>query len=232
MNIGILKCNRVKAQFAAVHGEYPEMFANLLLPLDSELSFTVYDAEQSQLPARVDACDAYLITGSSHGVNDALPWIGQLEQFIRQLHAAHKKVIGICFGHQLIAKALGGTVARSPQGWGVGMSNNKISKHKRWMDPPHEAFNLLISHQDQVMSLPKDAEILASNQSCPFYMLQIANNLTLQGHPEFSKSYVQALIESRKDILGIEQYEKGLASLQLNKDDALIAQWIMKFLRN
>ena len=232
MNIGILQCDKVREKLAINHGQYPEMFSALLKQADPNLSFTIYDVEQTDLPLHVDACDAYLITGSQHGVNDELNWIAPLENFVRQLHVTKKKLIGICFGHQLIAKALGGKVIKSPKGWGVGISQNKITKHKSWMQPKLDTFNLLISHQDQVVELPEGAEILASNHFCPFYMLQIGNNLTVQGHPEFSKEYARVVLEEdRKAILDAPRYEAGLKSLDLEKDDVIVAQWITQFLQ-
>ena len=98
------------------------------------------------------------------------------------------------------------------------------------MKPSCDTINLLVSHQDQVVALPPNAEILASNSTCPVYMMQIGNNFTLQGHPEFSKAYSQALIEDRKDKLGHARYEQGLQSLKWNVDDTLVAQWIIYFL--
>ncbi len=230
MNIGILQCDRVSERFAPEHGQYPDMFATLLKQVDPTLTFTIYDAEHDVLPPHVDACDAYLITGSRHGVNDGSPWIAKLEELVRTLHAKRKKMIGICFGHQLIAKALGGRVSKSESGWGVGMSQNKVTQQKSWMTPTREKFNLLISHQDQVVALPQDAEILASNPTCPAYMMQIGNSFTVQGHPEFSKAYSAALIEGREDRLDAECYAQGLRSLQLHTDDTLVAQWIINFL--
>ena len=230
MNIGILQCGHVRDELVPQHGRYPEMFSALLTQADPTLTFTLYDAKHDNLPSDVNACDAYLITGSRHSVNEELPWISRLEDFIRDLHAAQKKIIGICFGHQLIAKALGGKVIKSPGGWGVGMSKNKITQQKSWMNPPLDKFNLLVSHQDQVVELPPGAEVLASNEACPFYMIQIGNNLTVQGHPEFSKDYSRALIEYRKDSLDTARYEQGLQSLQLEKDDAFVSQWIVNFL--
>ncbi len=230
MNIGLLQCGQVQEKLVPQHGQYPDMFITLLKRSDPTLTFTLYDAEHADLPSHVGACDAYLITGSRHGVNDNLPWIPKLEEFVRHLYATQKKVIGICFGHQLIAKALGGTVIKSPGGWGVGMSTNKVTQQKPWMNPTRNTFNLLISHQDQVVERPPCAEVLASNETCPIYMMQIGNSLTVQGHPEFSKAYAQALIEYRKDSLDSVRYQQGLQSLQLNKDDALIAQWIINFL--
>jgi GMP synthase-like glutamine amidotransferase len=231
MNIGILLCDQVEEELRATHGGYADMYIRLLSQVNAKLTFIEYDAELGELPEHVDACDAYLITGSRHGVNDLLAWIAPLEYFIRQLHAKQKKVIGICFGHQLIAKALGGKVIKSPKGWGIGMAVNRIVQKKPWMFPEHEVVNVLVSHQDQVIELPYSTEVLASNEFCPFYMLQIGHNIfTIQGHPEFSKAYSRALIENRKNALDKVCYEQGLASLQLAVHDTIIAQWINNFL--
>lgn len=230
MNIGILLCDEVPEKFSGAHGQYPSMFAQLLHKVEPALTFSVFNAEQQELPADVDAADAYLITGSRHGVNDGYPWIDQLEAFIRTLHERHKKVVGICFGHQLIAKALGGTVDRAATGWGIGITTNTLQQLKSWMQPAKDEFNLIISHQDQVIELPKGVEILASNARCPYFMMQIGQHmLTIQGHPEFSRAYSQALIEDRADLYGEAMSEQGLRSLQQPVDDELMAQWIIRF---
>ncbi|KTD20208.1 glutamine amidotransferase, class I [Legionella lansingensis] len=231
MNIGILQCDEIHEKFIPEHGRYQDMFAKLFHEIDRSLTFVVYDAKHGELPSHTDEADAYLITGSRHGVNDDFPWITNLEEFIRQLHQVQKKVIGVCFGHQLIAKALGGKVIKSPNGWGIGMSINKIIQKKNWMIPAQDNLNLLVSHQDQVIEPPKEAEILAQSDFCPFYMMQINENLfTIQGHPEYSKAYTQAIIEDRKIILGEERSEQGLTSLQLDEHNHLIAKWMVNFL--
>ncbi|MGL5742903.1 MAG: glutamine amidotransferase-related protein [Legionella sp.] len=154
-----------------------------------------------------------------------------LEDFVRELHTQKKKIIGICFGHQLIVKALGGQVIKSPKGWGIGMSVNKMIQNKPWMSPLLDALNLIVSHQDQVVALPLMAEVLAASDFCPFYLLQIGDNIvTVQGHPAFTKSYSQALIETRKSKLGNALSEQGLKSLQLKCDDVVFAHWIVNFL--
>lgn len=84
------------------------MFVDLLLSVVRDIEWVIYDVEHGEFPENKDEVHAYIITGSRHGVNDGHAWILQLEEFVRQLHAAQKKVLGICFGHQLIAKALGG----------------------------------------------------------------------------------------------------------------------------
>lgn len=232
MKIGILQCNTSRLPFAKQHGQYPEMIKNLLHKIEPNLFFEIFNIEGHQFPSHIHACDAYIITGSKHSVNDPWPWIAELERFILKLQQAQIKLIGICFGHQLIAKTLGGKVSRAPKGWGVGMSINQVLQQKPWMNPTLEQFNILVSHQDQVIELPKGAEVLASNDHCPYYMLQIGNLLTIQGHPEFSKTYSKALMEHRKDILGLSCYEKGMQSLALEKDDMIIGQWMVRFLND
>ncbi|HHL3493210.1 TPA: GMP synthase [Legionella pneumophila] len=231
MNLGILLCDKVSEVFVEDHGQYPEMFANLLRPADATLELTVFDAEHGELPTDVHAVDAYLISGSRYGVNDDYPWIRKLEEFVRTLHASQKKLIGICFGHQLIAKALGGKVIKSPKGWGVGMSQNQIYQFKEWMKPSLNCFNLLVSHQDQVIELPTGAEILAGSDFCPNYMMQIGSFFSVQGHPEFTKSYSRDLMVSREDSVNEIEFAKGMKSLELHEDDTIIAQWIINFLK-
>lgn len=232
MKLGLLKCDSVSEPFVKKHGQYPKMFVDLLLPVVPDIEWVIYDVEHGFFPSDIDAVDAYVITGSRHGVNDGHEWISQLEEFVRLLHHRQKKVIGICFGHQLIAKALGGKVIKSPKGWGVGINQSQMFQQKSWMHPFQNQFNLIISHQDQVVELPKDAEVLAGNDFCPYYMLQIGNNLlTIQGHPEFTKEYSRDLMLSREDTINEAEFIRGMDSLQRPKDDRLIAQWMIRFLK-
>ncbi|STY28985.1 glutamine amidotransferase, class I [Legionella wadsworthii] len=231
MKIGVLLCDEVDDELIRTHGKYQDMYVKLLQQVDPDLQFLVYEVRSGEFPAYMDAADAYVITGSRYGVNDDLPWIAALEKWVRDIHTHEKKMIGICFGHQLIAKALGGNVSKSPKGWGLGISVNKMSQQKPWMRPHLKNLNLIVSHQDQVVDLPEYAEVLASSDFCPFYMLQIKDNLfTVQGHPEYTKGYSQALMELRKNKLGEATVEKGLKSLQQHCDGAVFARWIVNFL--
>jgi GMP synthase-like glutamine amidotransferase len=145
---------------------------------------------------------------------------------------SQKKLIGICFGHQLIAKALGGKVIRSPKGWGVGLSLNSITGRTEWMVPALDIINLPVSHSEQVVEPPLHATLLASTEFCPYFMLQIGEHiLTVQGHPEFSKNYTKDLMEMRKDALSDESYQQGLSSLALASDGEIMARWTGRFLR-
>ena len=121
MKLGILKTDAVRPEWVPTYGEYPDMFQHLLKLVDPTLSFEVWDVEEGEFPTDIDGVDGFIITGSKSSVYDDKPWIRSLEVLVRRLHDAEHKLLGICFGHQLIARALGGVVDKSPKGWGVGV---------------------------------------------------------------------------------------------------------------
>lgn len=232
MIIGVLKCDSVSEQLEGVYGKYPDMFARFLLPVDASLQFITFDAENGELPDDIHAADAYIITGSRHGVYDGHAWIVGLEQFIQKCYLAKKKIIGVCFGHQLIAQALGGKVIKSPKGWGLGMSHNTVLLQKEWMQPFQNQLNVFVSHQDQVVELPEGAEVLATSDFCPNYMTQTGSSLlTIQGHPEFTKAYYRDFLSEDEGTVDVEHFKKAMHSLEQPVDNDVIAQWMVNFLR-
>ena len=233
MKIGILQCDYVLEQFQRTFGDYPEMIATLFAKISTDCQFKTYQVQNLEYPQDINECDAYITTGSRHGVNDDLAWIKQLEKFICELDQAKKSFVGVCFGHQLMAKALGGVVEKSDKGWGIGVSFNQVVGRKPWMEPCQDRLNLIASHQDQVIYLPKSVkiEILASSSFCPYYLLMVGEHfISVQGHPEFSKEYSSALMDFRRKLIPIERIQKGLASLQTDADDQLMARWIVSFI--
>ncbi|MEK6750098.1 MAG: gamma-glutamyl-gamma-aminobutyrate hydrolase family protein [Pseudomonadota bacterium] len=232
MNLGILQCDSVLAQYRGRHADYPDMIARLLAPVGAGLKFAVYDVVQGVYPAQLDECDAYIITGSKASVYDDLPWIKALEEFIRVAHRRQKPLVGICFGHQLIAQALGGKTMKASQGWGVGVHKNAVYGAKSWQIPTQNELSLLVSHQDQVAILPADAELVAGSAFCPHAMYQIGKHiLAMQPHPEFTKSYAEEMMRHRVDKLGSEVFNEGLSSLARPVDTVVAAQWIIRFLQ-
>lgn len=154
-----------------------------------------------------------------------------MNKFIQQLSKKNKKIIGICFGHQIIAQALGGLVSKSNNGWGVGLMSSTVIKNQTWMRPAHNSISLLGIHQDQVIELPKDAVLLAESDFCPNSSFQIGNTiLTFQGHPEFSKDYLLYMMNNRREILGEQIYKTALSSLDQETDVSLVVNWISNFL--
>ena len=232
MRIGILQCDDVTATLQVKHDNYPLMFTRLFEGFGTHLSFSEYRIIDGHYPTSIDECDAYITTGSRYGVNDGEPWVMQFMHYIAELYAAKKKLIGICFGHQMMVKALGGEVVKSPKGWGVGVATSTIIQQQPWMDGNASAISLVVSHQDQVSTLPDDTKVIAASDFCPYYMLQINEHfLGIQGHPEFSKRYSKDLMNARRDRIPQQRVELGIESLSLPVDDKLVTGWIVNFLQ-
>jgi GMP synthase-like glutamine amidotransferase len=232
MKLGILKTDAVRPEWVPEFGEYPDMFAALLGREDGELEFVTYDVEEGEYPADIDEVDAYLITGSKSSVYDDKPWIRDLEEFVRALHARRKKLVGICFGHQLVAQALGGRTEKSPLGWGVGLQDYRFDSLPPWHDQGPADFAILASHQDQVVENAKGAQVLAGSDFCENAVCQVGNHiLTFQGHPEFLPGYSREIMEFRRDMIGESAYTNGMASLSRAQEGARVARWIVNFLR-
>lgn len=231
MIVGILQTDSVKPEFSKKFGEYPAMFQSLLRNIDPRLEFRVYDVRYNIYPDDIHECDAYITTGSRASVYQSDPWISALQEFIITLDQQHKKLVAVCFGHQLVAKAFGGKTEKSDKGWGVGVHACQIRKHKHWMKPPMHQYSLIVSHQDQVTKLPDNSELLAGSEFCPLGMFQMGDNLlAIQGHPEFNKDYAEALMRHRQNLLGETVFSQGIRSLQSPTDETGIAKWMLEFM--
>lgn len=232
MKLGILQCDDVRQSLQPEFGDYASMFKALFEPAYSNLELHFYRVIDGQFPLHVNECDAYICSGSKWSVNDNEPWIRELEHFIRALYIGKKGLVGICFGHQLIAKALGGEVEKSPSGWGIGIAYSNLMVEQRWMQPKQSNIALVVCHQDQVCKLPPNAKVLLSNDFCRYSMFQVDSHfLGLQGHPEFSSRYSAALMEQRRDIIPATTIEVAMTSLANQADDRLISTWILAFLK-
>ena len=232
MRIGILNTDTLKTEFDTKYGQYPAMFRNVLLQADPNLQIHSYEVQSGDYPTALDECDAYLITGSKVSAFDDIPWVNELKIFVRSLHQHQKKLIGICFGHQLIAEALGGKVERSNGGWHVGVHGATLKKNTILFGSSHQEFNLIYNHQDQVLKIPRESILLASCKNCPVAMLTIEDHiLSFQGHVEFDVAYAKDLLEMRRSILGEDTYLKASDSLKEKTENAKVTDWILKFLQ-
>lgn len=231
MRVGILQCDSVAADLEPDFGDYPDMFRRLLGAVDASLSFRTYDLTAGDLPSDLRECEGWLFTGSKWSVYDDEPWIRQAEALARRLHETRRPAVGICFGHQLIAQALGGRVEK--RGWGIGVHTVYVAGPRRpWMQPPADKLAMMVSHQDQVVELPAEMQRLAGHAFCPNDMTQIGEHiLTIQGHPEISREYCAALIRRRRQLLGEQTYANALRSLSRPTDERTVARWILNFLR-
>ena len=235
MIIGILEADPALEPLRDEFGNYVSMFQDLLNEgaEGRELDFRVYNVLDCQYPSDLDECDGYIITGSRASVYDDEEWIHKLNQFVVQLHEAKKKLVGICFGHQLVAHALGGKAEAAEVGWCVGVHISRVHETTDYMLPDEQEISLLVSHKDQVTELPDGAKLLASSDFCLNAMFQVDNHiLTFQGHPEFAKGYSRGLLELRKELIGLDKYAEGIASLDKATNEKSVARWVLAFIEH
>ncbi len=226
MKLGILETGRPPGDLAERFGDYPTMFARML---GEEFEIDTIDVEAGNLPRDAAAYEAYLVTGSSAGVYDPLPWIAELSGFLRA--AKSRKLVGVCFGHQIMAEALGGRVEKSAKGWGVGLHRYSIVHVQPWMDAV-ATVAVPASHQDQVVVQPPNTQVIASSQFTPFGALAWTDRpaISAQFHPEFEPEYAKALIGARFDPA--PDPAAAIASLDAPNDNARVADWMRRFLRS
>jgi len=234
MKLGILICDHVQAHLQDEFGDYKDMFIKTIIKTDfgiKNLKLSFYDVQNGQYPTDINECDAYMSTGSKYSVYENQIWITQLISFIQALFLVKKPFVGICFGHQLIAQALGGLVKKSDKGWGVGVTNANVIQKQTWMKPNLSSVKLVVSHQDQVIELPTNSQVLISSDFCQNYMFQVDKHfLGIQGHPEFTREYSKALMLFRKDRIPKLVLDKGVISLNHIPDDLSIMRWLLSFL--
>jgi GMP synthase-like glutamine amidotransferase len=231
MKIGLLECDHVSEAYRHIAGGYPAMFADLLGRYAPLLSLESFDVRNGELPGAPDTCDGYICTGSRYSVYDDAGWIQALKGFVRQLYSAGVPFVGICFGHQMLAEALGGEVSRAEGGWGVGIHEVDILRSELWMQPQQSKCRLQFMHQDQVRRLPEDGVLLGRSDHCPIAMFRLGERMIgIQGHPEFTRAYTEALLADRIERIGADRVASALSSLSQATDEGLIAGWIAEFL--
>lgn len=233
--LGILSTDAVREELRSVHGDYPAMFRALLLQagmaMGSALAFRDFDVRAGEYPERVEDCDAYLITGSRHSVCEDAAWIRQLEGFVREVHGRRHKLIGVCFGHQVMARALAGPEAAGEVGWVVGAERTRVRERRPWMQPFQGCMRLLASHRDQVLRLPDGATWLLEGERCRYAGFGVGDHLvTCQGHPEFTLPYLRGLLDLRREQLGEALWRQAYASLASPLDQLLMGRWLLNFL--
>jgi GMP synthase-like glutamine amidotransferase len=223
MKLAILETGRPPGDLPARFGDYPDMFARMLGP---EFEIESFDVAAGCMPNGGDH-EACLITGSPAGVYEDLPWIEGLLEFIRS--ASDRKMVGICFGHQAMAEALGGKVEKSAKGWGAGLHHYRVDDAAPWMDSRADVA-APASHQDQVVVLPPHTRIVVSSEFTPYAGLAWTDRpaISFQFHPEFEPAFAKAMIAERYDR--VPDPDAAIASLDGSNDNNRIAEWIRRFL--
>lgn len=220
MLIGILQTGQSPDMLRDAAGDYPDMFAQLLA--GRGLTFRTYRVEEMDFPTDVHDCEGWLITGSRHGAYEDHPFIPKLEAFIRAVIGAHVPLVGICFGHQIIAQAMGGKVERYPGGWAVGPQDYDFGGEK---------VTLNAWHRDQVTEVPKGAEVVACNDFCENAALVYGEDaFTVQAHPEFRDDFVRGLMQTRgKGVVPDDLMAAADARLGPENQSSAIADRIAAF---
>lgn len=222
MKIGILKTGHPPDDLRPAYGDYGDVFSRMLA--GQGLTFVGYNVVDMEFPENAHACDGWLITGSRHGAYEDLPFIPPLEDLIREAYAADIPLVGICFGHQIIAQALGGKVEKFREGWAVG---------RQTYDWNGEQVSLNAWHQDQVTVAPPDATVCASNAFCQFAaMIYGKTAFTVQAHPEYDSNFIGGLAKFRgPGVVPDAQLAELAAHLDDPVDNDKLARQIGQFFK-
>ncbi|MBF0381145.1 MAG: hypothetical protein HQL69_09010 [Magnetococcales bacterium] len=212
------------------HGDYLSMFKNAFAKNGIAIELVDYQVQKGNLPNLQHNFAGFICCGSANSVYDSEPWIPPLVNFIKDLAKKDAKMVGICFGHQLIAHALGGKVEKAKTGWGLGNKAGEVVQNIPCMTPPLKKINLLYSHQDQVTKLPQESQLLITSDHCPNAAFSIGKQfLAIQGHPEFEPDYLDALLQNRRKRIGDTLVDKAKDTLQLEHNNSEAIQWIANF---
>lgn len=228
LTLGILQAGRSPEEVLERYPDYNMLFVDLL-GKDS-FNYRTWAVLDNEFPESLDNADAWLITGSRFGAYEPHDWIPPLEQLIRDIYAKGTPMVGICFGHQIIAQALGGKVEKFAGGWSVGRAEYTLSP-QTWGEPSAPLTPLMAFHQDQVVELPEGASNVGSSSFCQHAALAYDSRiLTIQPHPEFDSQFVDSLLNARGDILPPDVLAEAKHTLNEPLDRSPIATTLRDFL--
>ena len=233
MKIGILETGVLRDSMVGRFDPYPVMFERLVGLAGFDFEFEAFCVIGGEMPPSIHACDGWLITGSRHGVYEKLEWMAPLEDFIRELADAQIPLIGVCFGHQIIAEALGGEVVKSDKGWGVGLQHYRLEQAHSWMESRPQQVGIYAYHQDQVVTCPTSAKVFLSSEFCPFAGLSYGESIiSVQAHPEFEAAFENFLLDTvGSTVLPADVATRAHATMNgdSSADTQLLASWFANF---
>ena len=222
MLIGILQCGHFPEAAGYPVRTYSDLYTQMLA--GRGLEFRTWSVVDMEFPDSVHDAEGWLISGSRHGAYEDLPFIPPLEDFIRKAYAAEVPLVGICFGHQIIAKALGGKVEKFAGGWGVGRTDYKFDG---------ETLALNAWHQDQVVEKPAEAEVIASSDFCRYAGFRYKGPaFSVQPHPEFDRTALDLLLNVRAPgVVAPDRIEAAKAAMEDPVDNTVMAEQIVTFFK-
>ena len=230
--INILLCDTFPGLLPESIPSHEYLFEKRFHSVDPNIIFKVYRTLDGESPEHPAADELYLITGSNNAAYDDLPWILSLQEWIRKAAEQQIPLVGICFGHQVIAQALGGRVERYAGGWGVGIRESKVLDDEMRAYFPDGRMRLICNHHDQVMELPEGATPLATSNFCRYEGFRIGHHiLTFQGHPEFTVDYERHLILNHAEDEDDTVKRQALESLEtMEHQGKTVAEFLLGIL--
>ena len=233
MKLCILDNDILEGQLGETYSSFGAMFIRLFRGVGANWTMDVFNTQRGEYPDSFDAYNAVLLTGSRADSFSDEPWVVELRARATELLRQQKKMVGVCFGHQLIALCMGAPVGRAPQGWGAG----RMTYDWHRPDLPHSAdrtqIALLASHQDQVFELPPGATLVASSDFCPVAAFTVGQEVfCIQPHPEFVEALSAHLLDKRRELLGEDKYHSSRASLVHGHEGEHIARLVVAFLES
>jgi len=236
MKLGILATGTTPDELLSQYGSYASMVKQLFAEAGYTFSYEVFDVRDDMFPTDTGTFDGWVITGSKFNTCENRPWMVRLRQLIVEISTTGKPMIGICFGHQIIAEALGGSVGINSAGWGTGLHQYQVVNHADLIPAATHAFTLCAMHHYQVTEKPERATVLASSDFCPnAALLYDCNMLSFQAHPEFTVGYERELIELREgEPIPVDAANAGLASMDesgARTEATEVVHWMASFLQ-
>lgn len=231
MKLTIIQTGDVPAPLRPRFGPYRRMFEQMFDQTGRGFSYAtiaVSDGEPLPDPGQLKGI---VITGSPAGVYDDLPWLDPLRKFIREAYGKRTPMLGVCFGHQIMADALGGDVRKSDKGWGLGRHTYEVKHRPGYMQAAPAELAIACSHQDQVITPPREAQVILGSDFTPNAGLVYRNGaaLSFQPHPEFTDDYTLALAELRRGTAPESVVDKAFASIAKPSNSGDVAGYIGQF---
>jgi len=214
IRVNILLCDTFPGRLPDFIPNYESLFMDLFAAIGEQVSYKIFQTWQGELPSTINPDELYLVPGSLDSAYDDKPWIVSLVKWIEQAYCRGAKLMGVCFGHQAIARALGGEVRKYDGGFGAGVRESRVFDDEMKRFFPDGTMHLLYSHHDQVISLPQEAVLCATSDFCKNESFRIGNQVvTFQGHPEFTVAYSRHLLLNCCDDVDEDVRLKALSSL-------------------